>query len=166
MVKNLKLKDPDLRLNRIKNYTKNLINLFNKNYKIDYKSERQKLHFETMPIGLETYINKANEIDKSKKQGISIINGIIISGNPGTGKTRLLNEISNRMLIEGRYICNVEIDTDDIIKEEVQMSFIIQLMECQELNYKLLLGTFAVHHNHLAEMLFFGSKIMWFVNKI
>ena len=139
MVKNLKLKDPDLRLNRIKNYTKNLINLFNKNYKIDYKSERQKLHFETMPIGLENYINKANEIDKSKKQGISIINGIIIIGNPGTGKTRLLNEISNRMLIEGRYICNVDIDTDDIIKEEVQRSFIIQLMECQELNYKLLL---------------------------
>lgn len=137
MIKNLKLKNPDLRLDKIRNYIDNLINLFNVDYKVDYKNERQKLYFDLPSIGFGDHINKAKEIDKSIKDGTSIINGLLISGSPGTGKAKLLNEVSNRMRLAGRHVYSIDIEKDDIIKEETQKRFITRLIEIQKSKYKL-----------------------------
>lgn len=138
MVKNLKQKNLELKQNKIKEYINEIIDIFEIDYSIDYKQERQKLHFDINPIGIDSYISQVLDIDNSMKQGIPNVNGIIITGNPGTGKARLLNEISDRVELLGRKVFRIQIDKSNVIKSERIKLFIISLLEAQHIEYKYL----------------------------
>lgn len=141
MIENLKMNNSELRLSTLKVYAKSLSDIFMIHYKIDYKAERQKLNFDVNSIGIDSLINQTLDLDKLMKKGQSKVNGIIISGNPGTGKTKVLEDIHKRLELEGCNLFKIDIDKDNILKIEGLKSFIGQLLSALNMEYKFTPGT-------------------------
>ncbi|MDY0235131.1 MAG: diguanylate cyclase [Gudongella sp.] len=141
MIDSLKSKNIEFKQNKLRIYAKALIAMFKIDYVIDYKQERQKLYFDNNPIGIDSYINETLEIDKLMKKGISKIKGIIISGDPGTGKTKVLKELCYRMELEDCNLYRIDIDKNDITKMDGLKRFVVQLIEVLEIEYNFLNGT-------------------------
>lgn len=137
MINNLKIKDFDSKEDKLKNYIKGLSSLFKIDFDLNYKLEREKLYFDINPIGIDDHIKKILDIDNSMVKRVSKVNGLIINGKAGTGKTKVLNEINNRLDLEG---CNVyRINTEDNeLKIDALKLFIIQLASALHLEYEFL----------------------------
>jgi diguanylate cyclase (GGDEF)-like protein len=92
--------------NFINNIAKDKINL-------SYKEERERLNFKVKIIGREREINRLCEINEDIKNRINKKRLLVVSGESGLGKTRLLQEFEYRLRMKGESIYTASVIDDD-----------------------------------------------------
>lgn len=76
----------------------------------EFKEEREHLYFKTKLIGREHELKYLDGIDRRLENNTLDINGLMIKGMGGVGKTRLIKEITFRLKIKGRDVFKVNVD--------------------------------------------------------
>ena len=87
--------------------------IFDLDYSYDLVQSRNTLFFNNKIIGREKEIEDLMKIDKSLIDGNNEYKGLIIEGEFGIGKTKLLTEISHRLRMKGRDVYYIEIEDDE-----------------------------------------------------
>ena len=87
--------------------------IFDLDYSYDLVQSRNTLFFNNKIIGREKEIEDLMKIDKSLIDGNNEYKGLIIEGEFGVGKTKLLTEISHRLRMKGRDVYYIEIEDDE-----------------------------------------------------
>ena len=109
VVNNLTNRNPDLRNIKLLELIDKIKKIFKIDYNYDLVEERGKLNFNTKIVGREKEIERILKIDEEVVNRNMYKKLILINGDRGIGKTRLLNEISFLLRMKGRDICNIEI---------------------------------------------------------
>lgn len=108
MVSNLTHKDPTFRNINLKNHIKNILEIFKLDYDYDLVKERDNLILNTKMIGRDKEIGTLLDIEDSLSKGTKKFNGAIITGRPGSGKTKLLQEIAIRYGLLNRSVFHIK----------------------------------------------------------
>ena len=106
-------KDPNKRLLGVKDIIAKLVALFDYDFSVDFKTEREKIFFKTRLIGRESALKVALDLEQQIANRKSIDNLMIISGSTGTGKTRMIEEILFRTEMRGSISYNLELTSSD-----------------------------------------------------
>lgn len=113
VIKILTNKNPFVRDIEIKSLINDIKRVFNVDYEYDMIKERGFLDFETKIVGRENEIKKMLENDESVSVGNKDIKMIMVCGEEGIGKTRLLKEISYLLRMKGREVYSIEINDNN-----------------------------------------------------
>lgn len=99
----------------------NLIEIVNTiiyNFKLDYKYDlvemRETLFFENKIIGREKEIEAIMSIDKDILNKKNFYNSLLIESKAGIGKSRLINEIKNKLELKGRHVYLVKVEENQV----------------------------------------------------
>lgn len=85
---------------------------FNLAYKYDLVTSRNSLFFNNKIIGREKEIDEILKIDNDLLSGNCAYKGIIINGEYGVGKSKLLNEVCHRLRMRGRDVYYIHLEAD------------------------------------------------------
>ena len=107
------MKNPNLRDYKFRDLIDALNRKFNMNFQYDLVKERGVLDFHTKIVGREKQINRILHFDQLITSGDIDNKIVLIKGNTGTGKTRLLKEISHLLRLKGRDVYSTEISLED-----------------------------------------------------
>lgn len=83
--------------------------IFELNYKYDLIEMRKNLFFENRIIGREKEIEAIMAIDDDIINTNNFYNGMFIESRQGIGKTRLINEMKNKLELKGRNVYSVNV---------------------------------------------------------
>jgi diguanylate cyclase (GGDEF)-like protein len=103
-------KNPIVRDISIRDLIDDIIAVFNVDYKYDLVKEREVLNFETKIVGRDSEIRKILEYDDNALKGKNFTKMVLINGDEGVGKTRLLKEIAYLLRMRGREVYSIEIN--------------------------------------------------------
>ncbi len=109
LITRLTRKNPITREVSLRNLVDNLKEIFNIDYDYNIVKERGILNFKTQIVGREKEIKKVLMIDKKFTKGKEYKKAILINGDSGVGKTRLLKETSHLLRMRGRDVYYLEI---------------------------------------------------------
>ncbi|NLV87765.1 MAG: diguanylate cyclase [Tissierellia bacterium] len=87
-----------------------IIEIFELDYPYDLVQSRNTLFFNNRIIGREKEIEEIMSIDESLKNGNYKYKGLILKGEFGVGKTKLLTELTHRLKMKGRDVYYIEIE--------------------------------------------------------
>lgn len=104
-----------------------IISAFNLDYKYDLKKERGSIYFKTKIIGRDNEIKRILNIDSNITCNTNSLLGLKIKGNIGSGKSRLLDEITYRLKMMGREVRRIDIIPNDIMGINNISNFLNQL---------------------------------------
>ena len=124
-ITNLTHKDPSFRNISLKNHIQNIITTFNLDYDYDLVKERDYLILNTKIFGRDKEINTFLKIDDSLSKGIKKFNGAVITGRPGSGKTKLLGEIAFRYGLLNRSVFHIK-GREDIISGGLNIASLLK----------------------------------------
>ena len=108
-INSLTMKNPITREITLREIIGNIKEIFHIDYEYDLVKERGYLNFKTQLVGREKDIDKVLSIDDQLINNISNNKAIMISGDTGVGKTRLLKEITHLLSMRGREVYYLEI---------------------------------------------------------
>lgn len=120
-------KNSKLRLFYPSEITKEINNIFKTDYKLNVKDERSELNFKTKLIGREKEVGLIKNINAKFDNRQYETNLVLISGEEGIGKTRLLEELEYRLKINGKTVHFTSISENDT-KELTPIIRILRLM--------------------------------------
>ena len=103
------MKNPSLRDYEFRDLIDDINKEFNMDFQYDLAKEREILDFKTKIVGREKEINRILHLDHLFSKGDIDNKVILIEGNAGTGKTRLLREFSYVLKLKGRDVYSTEI---------------------------------------------------------
>lgn len=115
IIDNLTSYNPMDRNISLRNHIDNIIEEFKLNYTYDLIDERNQLFYRTKAIGFDNEINQIMNIDSNIKNHSNLYKACILKGAPGIGKTKLLEEISFRLSIQGNQVFNIDISDNDTL---------------------------------------------------
>ncbi len=104
LVNNMIKNDPHNRKADIKSLISILNQIEDINYEVDFSNERKRLNFSTEIIAREKEIDELLKIDNEFKNRVYNKNLLLIRGESGIGKTRLLEEFNFRLRMWGRSV--------------------------------------------------------------
>lgn len=109
VINSLTNRNPNLRNIKLIELIEDIKKIFKINYNYDLVEERGKLIFKTKIVGRDKEIDKILEVDQNVINRNEYKKLILVNGDRGMGKTRLLNEISFLLKLRGRDVYNIEI---------------------------------------------------------
>ncbi|NLY46302.1 MAG: diguanylate cyclase [Tissierella sp.] len=124
-ITNLTHKDQTFRSTTLKNHIQGILTIFILDYNYDLVKERDHLILNTKIIGRDKEINTFIGIDNSLSNGVKKFNGAIISGRPGSGKTKLLREIAFRYCLLGRSVFHIK-GREDLISGGLNIATLLK----------------------------------------
>lgn len=98
---------------------------FGLDYIVDYKKEREQLNFNTKIVGRDKEIQRLKDIDNNINKKGKTTKLVLLDGESGVGKTRLLNEIAQNMELRGRVVYKLELNS----KENISFKSITDLLK-------------------------------------
>ncbi len=101
-------------------------------YERDLPLEREHLYFDIKSIGFSEHLNNPNfrdPFDRSQGKGTS---GLVVDGNSGTGKSRLIKKLFRRRRLEGKKTYLVDIGQTETTSFDNFKTFLIQF--CNQLD--------------------------------
>lgn len=113
MIKSLTKRNPTIRDYKIRDIVDGMNKKFNLDYKYDLVKERGILNFQTKIVGREKEVNRILDLDDLIFKGDIDNRVVLVKGNTGTGKTRLLKEIAYLLKVRGRDVYSTEINIED-----------------------------------------------------
>lgn len=106
-------KETNLRTSNSDAIVKEINNIFETNCKLNVKDGRNELNFKTKIVGRDKEIRLIKYIDNQFENRCFNNNLVIVTGEEGIGKTRLLKEIEYGLRIKGRTIYSTNIPDDN-----------------------------------------------------
>lgn len=113
----------------LKDIIKNINNLFNMDYKPDLVKERGILNFDTKIVGRNKDLERILEFDYDFVNDKCHKKTILVSGEKGVGKTRLLKELSHILKLRGKYVYYDEILQDNSDNLQVGTNLLRQMVK-------------------------------------
>lgn len=109
IITSLTKKNPITREISLREVIDNIKEVFNIDYEYDLVKERGILNFKTQIVGRENEIKRILTIDEEFMDDKYYKKAILIGGDTGVGKTRLLKEITHLLRMRGREVYYLEI---------------------------------------------------------
>lgn len=95
------------------NLADRIIDIFELDYSYDLVQSRDSLFFKNRIVGRDKEISKAMSINQEIENKTNKYKGLVVRGEYGIGKTRVVSELSHRLKLQGHDVYNIKINSND-----------------------------------------------------